>query len=186
MTTLEAQAPAEAQGARAARGLCSGDDQRRARRRRFLERARQWQPHPWLTRGMIVSGGGGHTWHRWLQQRQRSCEVRAARVGGLYGGSGVLRWPTPPVRWHQQRPPMTTSSNPLFMQACGCWLSPYYNFSLIMTYSVSIYATFYNDLCFARYQHLTFACMLWERKCHSKFVCMQWKLPRPAIIFRSA
>jgi hypothetical protein len=28
-----------------------------------------------------------------------------------------------------------------------------------MMYNVVIYATFYNDLCFARYQHPTFMCM---------------------------
>jgi hypothetical protein len=43
-----------------------------------------------------------------------------------------------------------------FVYACSCWLNPHNFFSLIMMYDVYIYATFFNDLCFARYEPSNF------------------------------
>jgi hypothetical protein len=61
---------------------------------------------------------GGGRWLWW------SCKVRSSpSVVGTWGvgGSGVLRWPTPPIRWPWRRPPVTTSSNPLFMHVDVGW-----------------------------------------------------------------
>jgi hypothetical protein len=55
--------------------------------------------------------------------------------------------------------PAMTSSNPLFMHAV---VGRAYTriFSLFMMYGVGIYVTLSNNLCFAQYQHPTFASML--------------------------
>jgi hypothetical protein len=59
---------------------------------------------PW---GVAITNNDCHARHGWLRRRRQSREAGTARVCG----SGVLRWPTPPIRWSRRSPPVTTSSN---------------------------------------------------------------------------
>jgi hypothetical protein len=99
-------------------------------------RCRPWETQvaPAIVRGVVVSVDGGHTRHGWLHR------------------PSMTNYSDP---WPRRRPPVTTSSNPVFMHTAVGWAHTKI-FSLIMMYDVDIYATFCNNLCFARYQSSNF------------------------------
>jgi hypothetical protein len=133
--TSEAQARPWPREPRAARGSRDGGDQRRERRRRFPEERLAPTASTvtrWGLRGSVVR-----------MTVEASFGDQLLRSGGL---SGVLRRrPLPILR---------------FMHAVVGWFHTMI-FSLIMMYSVGIYATFYNDYAL-RDMSIQFACMLWN------------------------
>jgi hypothetical protein len=89
---------------------------------------------PAVARGAVVSRDGNHVRRGWL------------RCPSMINPSDPMA-------------SATSYSDDLLQSlvyARGCWLSPYSIFSLIMIYSVCIYATLCNDLCFTQYQPSSF------------------------------